>query len=113
MTPASTKTDAMKRYSQATGGDMEEYELGEWVRHEEAFAAAPGYAKLAENYRKAWHALNALKCDGSGYAARIVNELPDPRGMQMPPASHNDETQRPPVEKLSNPRAASPGGSLE
>lgn len=29
-------------------------------------------------YLKAWHALNALKYEGNGYAERMIQELPKP-----------------------------------
>jgi|14BtaG_2_1085337.scaffolds.fasta_scaffold228848_2 hypothetical protein len=58
----------MKRYAQATGGDMEEYEEGEWVRYEEAFPASP-YLQLVD----LWMA-NAILCEGQADEARRAGD---------------------------------------
>lgn len=40
----------MQRYTQATGGDMEEYELGEWVRFEDVRDVLQTLHNAAEMY---------------------------------------------------------------
>lgn len=51
----------------------------DYERSQEEIRKANAYVvDISNDYRKAWHALNALAADGIPYAKKIVSELPRP-----------------------------------
>jgi hypothetical protein len=66
------------RYTQATGGDMEQYDQGEWVRIEQLEAISADNARLRAQLTSASSALRALGYEphGIGWAITVVEKPP-------------------------------------